>query len=131
KGLGKKKCTSTKLFDVKVKAKDSTLNEEEMAILNQTISADPVEKAKFCLTCRVKAALYDVDRGLKDDSHLFLGTDKHDKRNLELITSDHELKQLTRSCQSRQTKCHRRSISKPSSTTCWVWSRKRSRETRA
>lgn len=47
---------------------------------------------RFCLTCRVKAALFDVGRGLKDDSHVWLGTDEHDNRKLEFTTSDHDLK---------------------------------------
>ncbi|XP_042300474.1 chromodomain-helicase-DNA-binding protein 2-like, partial [Sceloporus undulatus] len=47
---------------------------------------------RFCLTCRIKSALLDVQRGLEEDSRLLLGTDKQGNRNLELIKSVHDLK---------------------------------------
>ncbi|XP_042329943.1 chromodomain-helicase-DNA-binding protein 2-like, partial [Sceloporus undulatus] len=65
---------------------------EEMEMLQQTIPSDPEERAKFCLTCQPKAANFDVEWGLEDDSHLLLGTYKHGYENWELIKSDPELK---------------------------------------
>lgn len=47
---------------------------------------------RFCLVCRVKAAHFDVDWGVEEDSRLLLGICEHGYGNWELIKSDPELK---------------------------------------
>ncbi|XP_042329946.1 chromodomain-helicase-DNA-binding protein 2-like [Sceloporus undulatus] len=92
KGPGKTKGAFIKIGGVKVNAKVISQYEQEMEMLQRTIPTDPEERAKFCLTCQPKAANFDVEWGLEDDSHLLLGTYKHGYENWELIKSDPELK---------------------------------------
>lgn len=47
---------------------------------------------RYCLTCRVKAAHFDVEWGVEDDSRLLLGIYEHGYGNWELIKTDPELK---------------------------------------
>uniref|UniRef100_A0A670JBL3 Chromodomain helicase DNA binding protein 2 n=1 Tax=Podarcis muralis TaxID=64176 RepID=A0A670JBL3_PODMU len=81
-----------KISGVQVNVKAIIQHEEEFAMLHKTIPTDPEERARFCLTCRVKAAHFDVDWSLEDDSHLLVGVYEHGYGNWELIKSDPELK---------------------------------------
>ncbi|XP_042328510.1 chromodomain-helicase-DNA-binding protein 2 isoform X4 [Sceloporus undulatus] len=92
KGPGKRKGPTIKISGVPVNVKAIIQHEEEFAMLHQTIPADSEERAKFCLTCRAKAAHFDVEWGLEDDTHLLLGIYEHGYGNWELIKSDPELK---------------------------------------
>lgn len=47
---------------------------------------------RYCLTCRVKAAHFDVEWGVEDDSRLLLGIYEHGYGNWEQIKTDPELK---------------------------------------
>lgn len=47
---------------------------------------------RYCLSCRVKAAHFDVEWGVEDDSRLLLGIYEHGYGNWELIKTDPELK---------------------------------------
>uniref|UniRef100_A0A7M4FHU1 Chromodomain helicase DNA binding protein 2 n=1 Tax=Crocodylus porosus TaxID=8502 RepID=A0A7M4FHU1_CROPO len=47
--------------------------------------------AGYCLTCRVKAAHFDVDWGVEEDSRLLVGIYEHGYGNWELIKTDPEL----------------------------------------
>ncbi|KAG9489112.1 hypothetical protein GDO78_005222 [Eleutherodactylus coqui] len=51
-----------------------------------------IQVVVFLLSSRVKAAHFDVDWGVEDDSHLLLGIVEHGYGNWELIKSDPELK---------------------------------------
>nr|XP_016849689.1 PREDICTED: chromodomain-helicase-DNA-binding protein 2-like [Anolis carolinensis] len=46
----------------------------------------------FLLNCQAKAAHFDVEWGLEDDSHLLLGVYEYGYRNWEFIKLDPELK---------------------------------------
>ncbi|XP_062994217.1 chromodomain-helicase-DNA-binding protein 2-like [Elgaria multicarinata webbii] len=92
KGPKKRKGPTIKISGVQVNVKAIMQHEEEFAVLNQTIPTDPEERARFCLTFRTKAAHFDVDWGVEDDSHLLLGIYEHGYGNWELIKSDPELK---------------------------------------
>lgn len=50
------------------------------------------EPRRYCLSCRVKAAHFDVEWGVEDDSRLLLGIYEHGYGNWELIKTDPELK---------------------------------------
>ncbi|XP_063169995.1 chromodomain-helicase-DNA-binding protein 2 isoform X1 [Candoia aspera] len=92
KGPGKRRGPTIKISGVQVNVKAIIQHEEEFAMLHQTIPTDSEERARFCLTCRVKAAHFDVDWGVEDDSRLLLGIYEHGYGNWELIKSDPELK---------------------------------------
>ncbi|XP_062998502.1 chromodomain-helicase-DNA-binding protein 2 isoform X2 [Elgaria multicarinata webbii] len=92
KGPRKRRGPTIKISGVQVNVKAIMQHEEEFAVLNQTIPTDPEERARFCLTFRTKAAHFDVDWGVEDDSHLLLGIYEHGYGNWELIKSDPELK---------------------------------------
>nr|XP_028561657.1 chromodomain-helicase-DNA-binding protein 2 isoform X1 [Podarcis muralis] len=92
KGPGKRRGPTIKISGVQVNVKAIIQHEEEFAMLHKTIPTDPEERARFCLTCRVKAAHFDVDWSLEDDSHLLVGVYEHGYGNWELIKSDPELK---------------------------------------
>ncbi|XP_058011758.1 chromodomain-helicase-DNA-binding protein 2 isoform X1 [Ahaetulla prasina] len=91
KGPGKRKGPTIKISGVQVNVKAIIQHEEEFAMLHQTIPSDPVERAKFCLNCRVKSAHFDVDWGVEEDSCLLRGIYEHGCGNWELIKSDPEL----------------------------------------
>ncbi|CAI5792685.1 chromodomain-helicase-DNA-binding protein 2 isoform X1 [Podarcis lilfordi] len=92
KGPGKRRGPTIKISGVQVNVKAIIQHEEEFAMLHKTIPTDPEERARFCLTCRVKAAHFDVDWSVEDDSHLLVGVYEHGYGNWELIKSDPELK---------------------------------------
>ncbi|XP_060611616.2 chromodomain-helicase-DNA-binding protein 2 isoform X2 [Anolis sagrei] len=92
KGPGKRRGPTIKISGVQVNVKAIVQHEEDFAMLNQTIPTDPEERARFLLTCRAKAAHFDVEWGLEDDSHLLLGVYEHGYGNWEHIKSDPELK---------------------------------------
>ncbi|XP_053129167.1 chromodomain-helicase-DNA-binding protein 2 isoform X2 [Hemicordylus capensis] len=92
KGPGKRRGPTIKISGVQVNVKAIIQHEEEFAMLYQTIPTDPEERTKFCLACRAKAAHFDVDWGVEDDSRLLLGIYEHGYGNWELIKSDPELK---------------------------------------
>ncbi|KAF7239504.1 Chromodomain-helicase-DNA-binding protein 2 [Varanus komodoensis] len=92
KGPGKRRGPTIKISGVQVNVKAIMQHEEDFALLHQTIPRDPEERARFCLTCRAKAAHFDVDWGVEDDSRLLLGIYEHGYGNWELIKSDPELK---------------------------------------
>uniref|UniRef100_A0A8D2LUX8 DNA helicase n=1 Tax=Varanus komodoensis TaxID=61221 RepID=A0A8D2LUX8_VARKO len=91
---GAVKGPTIKISGVQVNVKAIMQHEEDFALLHQTIPRDPEERARctFCLTCRAKAAHFDVDWGVEDDSRLLLGIYEHGYGNWELIKSDPELK---------------------------------------
>nr|XP_048723782.1 chromodomain-helicase-DNA-binding protein 2 isoform X6 [Caretta caretta] len=92
KGPGKRRGPTLKISGVQVNVKSIIQHEEEFEMLHKSIPKDPEEKRKYCLTCRVKAAHFDVDWGVEDDSRLLLGIYEHGYGNWELIKTDPELK---------------------------------------
>ncbi|XP_073509404.1 chromodomain-helicase-DNA-binding protein 2 isoform X2 [Phyllobates terribilis] len=92
KGPGKRRGPTIKISGVQVNVKAIIQHEEDFEILNKSIPKDPEEKKKFQLSSRVKAAHFDVDWGVEDDSHLLLGIVEHGYGNWELMKSDAELK---------------------------------------
>uniref|UniRef100_A0A452IEA8 Uncharacterized protein n=1 Tax=Gopherus agassizii TaxID=38772 RepID=A0A452IEA8_9SAUR len=89
---GKRRGPTLKISGVQVNVKSIIQHEEEFEMLHKSIPTDPEEKRKYCLTCRVKAAHFDVDWGVEDDSRLLLGIYEHGYGNWELIKTDPELK---------------------------------------
>uniref|UniRef100_A0A8C8SKE4 DNA helicase n=1 Tax=Pelusios castaneus TaxID=367368 RepID=A0A8C8SKE4_9SAUR len=91
-GPGKRRGPTLKISGVQVNVKSIIQHEEEFEMLHKSIPTDLEERRKFCLTCRVKAAHFDVDWGVEDDTHLLLGIYEHGYGNWELIKTDPELK---------------------------------------
>uniref|UniRef100_A0A8C3I5M4 Chromodomain helicase DNA binding protein 2 n=1 Tax=Chrysemys picta bellii TaxID=8478 RepID=A0A8C3I5M4_CHRPI len=89
---GKRRGPTLKISGVQVNVKSIIQHEEEFEMLHKSIPTDPEEKRKYCLTCRAKAAHFDVDWGVEDDSRLLLGIYEHGYGNWELIKTDPELK---------------------------------------
>uniref|UniRef100_A0A8B9F511 DNA helicase n=1 Tax=Amazona collaria TaxID=241587 RepID=A0A8B9F511_9PSIT len=92
KGPGKRRGPTMKISGVQVNVKSIIQHEEEFEMLHKSIPADPEERKKYRLTCRVKAAHFDVDWGVEDDSRLLVGIYEHGYGNWELIKTDPELK---------------------------------------
>uniref|UniRef100_A0A8D0H1E3 Chromodomain helicase DNA binding protein 2 n=1 Tax=Sphenodon punctatus TaxID=8508 RepID=A0A8D0H1E3_SPHPU len=92
KGPGKRRGPTIKISGVQVNVKAIIQHEEEFVVLHNTIPTDPEERKKFCLTCRVKAAHFDVDWAVEEDSRLLLGIHEHGYGNWELMKTDPELK---------------------------------------
>ncbi|XP_044135381.1 chromodomain-helicase-DNA-binding protein 2 isoform X3 [Bufo gargarizans] len=92
KGPGKRRGPTIKISGVKVNVKAILQHEEDFEILSKAVPKDAEEKKKFQLSSRVKAAHFDVDWSIEDDSHLLLGIVEHGYGNWELIKSDPELK---------------------------------------
>ncbi|XP_023583579.1 chromodomain-helicase-DNA-binding protein 2 [Trichechus manatus latirostris] len=92
KGPGKRRGPTIKISGVQVNVKSIIQHEEEFEMLHKSIPVDPEEKKKYCLSCRVKAAHFDVEWGVEDDSRLLLGIYEHGYGNWELIKTDPELK---------------------------------------
>ncbi|XP_068131247.1 chromodomain-helicase-DNA-binding protein 2 isoform X2 [Hyperolius riggenbachi] len=92
KAPGKKRGPTIKISGVQVNVKAIIQHEEEFEILNKAIPKDAEEKKKFQLTSRVKAAHFDVDWTVEEDSQLLLGIVEHGYGNWELIKNDPELK---------------------------------------
>uniref|UniRef100_A0A2R9ACG9 Chromodomain helicase DNA binding protein 2 n=1 Tax=Pan paniscus TaxID=9597 RepID=A0A2R9ACG9_PANPA len=93
KGPGKRRGPTIKISGVQVNVKSIIQHEEEFEMLHKSIPVDPEEKkSEYCLTCRVKAAHFDVEWGVEDDSRLLLGIYEHGYGNWELIKTDPELK---------------------------------------
>uniref|UniRef100_A0A8B9ITM5 DNA helicase n=1 Tax=Amazona collaria TaxID=241587 RepID=A0A8B9ITM5_9PSIT len=91
-GPGKRRGPTMKISGVQVNVKSIIQHEEEFEMLHKSIPADPEERKKYRLTCRVKAAHFDVDWGVEDDSRLLVGIYEHGYGNWELIKTDPELK---------------------------------------
>uniref|UniRef100_A0A8D2LVY1 DNA helicase n=1 Tax=Varanus komodoensis TaxID=61221 RepID=A0A8D2LVY1_VARKO len=90
---GAVKGPTIKISGVQVNVKAIMQHEEDFALLHQTIPRDPEERARCTRTqCHRKAAHFDVDWGVEDDSRLLLGIYEHGYGNWELIKSDPELK---------------------------------------
>uniref|UniRef100_A0A803XQA8 Chromodomain helicase DNA binding protein 2 n=1 Tax=Meleagris gallopavo TaxID=9103 RepID=A0A803XQA8_MELGA len=92
KGPGKRRGPTIKISGVQVNVKSIIQHEEEFEMLHKSIPADPEERKKYRLTCRVKAAHFDVDWGVEEDSRLLVGIYEHGYGNWELIKTDPELK---------------------------------------
>ncbi|XP_069841029.1 chromodomain-helicase-DNA-binding protein 2 isoform X3 [Dendropsophus ebraccatus] len=92
KGPGKRRGPTIKISGVQVNVKAIIQHEEDFEILSKAIPKDPEEKKKFQIASRVKAAHFDVDWAIEDDSHLLLGIVEHGYGNWELIKSDPDLK---------------------------------------
>uniref|UniRef100_A0A8C6J672 DNA helicase n=1 Tax=Melopsittacus undulatus TaxID=13146 RepID=A0A8C6J672_MELUD len=91
-GPGKRRGPTMKISGVQVNVKSIIQHEEEFEMLHKSIPADPEERKKYRLTCRVKAAHFDVDWGVEEDSRLLVGIYEHGYGNWELIKTDPELK---------------------------------------
>ncbi|XP_074489111.1 chromodomain-helicase-DNA-binding protein 2 isoform X2 [Sebastes fasciatus] len=92
KGPGKRRGINIKISGVQVNAKTIIQHEEEFEPLHKVVPANPAERNKFNLTCRVKVAHFDVDWDLQDDVQLLLGTYEHGFGNWDLIKTDPDLK---------------------------------------
>uniref|UniRef100_A0A8C4TTI3 DNA helicase n=1 Tax=Falco tinnunculus TaxID=100819 RepID=A0A8C4TTI3_FALTI len=92
KGPGKRRGPTIKISGVQVNVKSIIQHEEEFEMLHKSIPTDPEERKKYRLTCRVKAAHFDVDWGVEEDSRLLVGIYEHGYGNWELIKTDPELK---------------------------------------
>ncbi|XP_077329202.1 chromodomain-helicase-DNA-binding protein 2 isoform X2 [Lithobates pipiens] len=91
KGPGKRRGPTIKISGVQVNVKAIIQHEEDFEILSKAIPKDAEEKKKFRLSSRVKAAHFDVDWTVEEDSRLLLGIVEHGYGNWELIKSDPEL----------------------------------------
>uniref|UniRef100_A0A8C5NQH3 DNA helicase n=1 Tax=Junco hyemalis TaxID=40217 RepID=A0A8C5NQH3_JUNHY len=91
-GPGKRRGPTIKISGVQVNVKSIIQHEEEFEMLHKSIPSDPEERKKYRLTCRVKAAHFDVDWGVEEDSRLLVGIYEHGYGNWELIKTDPELK---------------------------------------
>uniref|UniRef100_A0A8C6ZCD1 Helicase C-terminal domain-containing protein n=1 Tax=Nothoprocta perdicaria TaxID=30464 RepID=A0A8C6ZCD1_NOTPE len=89
---GKRRGPTIKISGVQVNVKSIIQHEEEFEMLHKSIPTDPEERKKYRLTCRVKAAHFDVDWGVEEDSRLLVGIYEHGYGNWELIKTDPELK---------------------------------------
>uniref|UniRef100_A0A8C9N0P1 Chromodomain helicase DNA binding protein 2 n=1 Tax=Serinus canaria TaxID=9135 RepID=A0A8C9N0P1_SERCA len=87
-----KRGPTIKISGVQVNVKSIIQHEEEFEMLHKSIPSDPEERKKYRLTCRVKAAHFDVDWGVEEDSRLLVGIYEHGYGNWELIKTDPELK---------------------------------------
>uniref|UniRef100_A0A673CE79 Chromodomain helicase DNA binding protein 2 n=1 Tax=Sphaeramia orbicularis TaxID=375764 RepID=A0A673CE79_9TELE len=92
KGPGKRRGINIKISGVQVNAKSIIQHEEEFEPLHKAVPANPAERNKFKLTCRVKVAHFDVDWDLQDDIQLLLGIYEHGFSNWDLIKTDPDLK---------------------------------------
>ncbi|XP_075063814.1 chromodomain-helicase-DNA-binding protein 2 isoform X2 [Mixophyes fleayi] len=92
KGPGKRRGPTIKISGVQVNVKAIIQHEEDFEILSKVIPKDAEEKKKFRLASRVKAAHFDVDWDVEEDSQLLLGIVEHGYGNWELIKSDPEMK---------------------------------------
>ncbi|KAM4618886.1 chromodomain-helicase-DNA-binding protein 2 isoform 2-T3 [Polymixia lowei] len=92
KGPGKRRGINIKISGVQVNAKSIIQHEEEFEPLHKVVPANPAERNKFQLTCRVKIAHFDVDWDLQDDIQLLLGIYEHGYGNWDLIKTDPDLK---------------------------------------
>uniref|UniRef100_A0A3B5AN49 Chromodomain helicase DNA binding protein 2 n=1 Tax=Stegastes partitus TaxID=144197 RepID=A0A3B5AN49_9TELE len=92
KGPGKRRGINIKISGVQVNAKSIIQHEEEFEPLHKAVPANPAERNKFQLTCRVKVAHFDVDWDLQDDIQLLLGIYEHGFGNWDLIKTDPDLK---------------------------------------
>ncbi|XP_068169740.1 chromodomain-helicase-DNA-binding protein 2 isoform X2 [Antennarius striatus] len=92
KGPGKRRGINIKISGVQVNAKSIIQHEEEFEPLHKAVPANPSERNKFKLTCRVKVAHFDVDWELHDDVQLLLGIYEHGFGNWDLIKTDPDLK---------------------------------------
>ncbi|XP_063781800.1 chromodomain-helicase-DNA-binding protein 2 isoform X2 [Pseudophryne corroboree] len=92
KGPGKRRGPTIKISGVQVNVKAIIQHEEDFEILSKIIPKEAEEKKKFRLSSRVKAAHFDVDWDVEEDSQLLLGIVEHGYGNWELIKSDPELK---------------------------------------
>uniref|UniRef100_A0A671X5U1 Chromodomain helicase DNA binding protein 2 n=1 Tax=Sparus aurata TaxID=8175 RepID=A0A671X5U1_SPAAU len=92
KGPGKRRGINIKISGVQVNAKSIIQHEEEFEPLHKAVPANPAERNKFNLTCRVKVAHFDVDWDLQDDIQLLLGIYEHGFGNWDLIKTDPDLK---------------------------------------
>lgn len=92
KGPGKRRGINIKISGVQVNAKSIIQHEEEFEPLHKVVPANPAERSKFELTCRVKIAHFDVDWDQQDDMQLLLGIYEHGFGNWDLIKTDPDLK---------------------------------------
>nr|XP_015199027.1 PREDICTED: chromodomain-helicase-DNA-binding protein 2 isoform X2 [Lepisosteus oculatus] len=92
KGPGKRRGITIKISGVQVNAKSIIQHEEEFEPLHKAIPAEPEERKKFQLTCRVKASHFDVEWGVEEDTQLLLGIYEHGYSNWDLIKTDPDLK---------------------------------------
>ncbi|KAM9311923.1 chromodomain-helicase-DNA-binding protein 2 [Gastrophryne carolinensis] len=92
KGPGKRRGPTIKISGVQVNVKAIIQHEEDFEILSKSIPKDAEEKKKFVLSSRVKAAHFDVDWTVEDDSQLLIGIVEHGYGNWELMKTDPELK---------------------------------------
>uniref|UniRef100_A0A8C7KHD1 Chromodomain helicase DNA binding protein 2 n=1 Tax=Oncorhynchus kisutch TaxID=8019 RepID=A0A8C7KHD1_ONCKI len=81
-----------KISGVQVNAKSIIQHEEEFEPLHKVVPANPAERNKFQLTCRVKVPHFDVDWDLQDDTQLLLGVYEHGYGNWDLMKTDPDLK---------------------------------------
>uniref|UniRef100_A0A8C7VWM4 Chromodomain helicase DNA binding protein 2 n=1 Tax=Oncorhynchus mykiss TaxID=8022 RepID=A0A8C7VWM4_ONCMY len=92
KGPGKRRGINIKISGVQVNAKSIIQHEEEFEPLHKVVPANPAERNKFQLTCRVKVPHFDVDWDLQDDTQLLLGVYEHGYGNWDLMKTDPDLK---------------------------------------
>uniref|UniRef100_A0A674E7P8 Chromodomain helicase DNA binding protein 2 n=1 Tax=Salmo trutta TaxID=8032 RepID=A0A674E7P8_SALTR len=92
KGPGKRRGVNIKISGVQVNAKSIIQHEEEFEPLHKVVPANPAERNKFQLTCRVKVPHFDVDWDLQDDTQLLLGVYEHGYGNWDLMKTDPDLK---------------------------------------
>uniref|UniRef100_A0A674E7Y9 Chromodomain helicase DNA binding protein 2 n=1 Tax=Salmo trutta TaxID=8032 RepID=A0A674E7Y9_SALTR len=91
-GPGKRRGVNIKISGVQVNAKSIIQHEEEFEPLHKVVPANPAERNKFQLTCRVKVPHFDVDWDLQDDTQLLLGVYEHGYGNWDLMKTDPDLK---------------------------------------
>ncbi|KAM6961028.1 chromodomain-helicase-DNA-binding protein 2 [Aplochiton taeniatus] len=92
KGPGKRRGINIKISGVQVNAKSIIQHEEEFEPLHKAVPANPAERSKFQLMCRVKMAHFDVDWEIQDDVQLLLGVYEHGYGNWDLVKTDPDLK---------------------------------------
>ncbi|XP_064422060.1 chromodomain-helicase-DNA-binding protein 2 isoform X2 [Latimeria chalumnae] len=88
----KRRGPTIKISGVQVNVKSIIQHEEDFGALHKCVPADPEERKKYRIPCHVKAAHFDVDWEVDDDSHLLLGVYEHGYGNWEQMKTDPDLK---------------------------------------
>uniref|UniRef100_A0A4W3I8G9 Chromodomain helicase DNA binding protein 2 n=1 Tax=Callorhinchus milii TaxID=7868 RepID=A0A4W3I8G9_CALMI len=94
KGPGKKRGPTIKVSGVQVNVKSILIHEEEFEVLHKALPSEPEDRKKYRFPCHTKAAHFDTDWGVEEDSSLLLGIYDCGYGNWEQIKMDPAL-QLT------------------------------------
>ncbi|XP_071964385.1 chromodomain-helicase-DNA-binding protein 1-like isoform X2 [Antedon mediterranea] len=88
---GKKRGATLKLSNAIINAPSVMKHEEELEPLAVMIPADPAQRKKYQLSCKVKGTNWNVDWGPEDDSNLIKGVYEYGLGSWEAIKMDPQL----------------------------------------